>query len=70
MRAYMVMLGAAALVACECEGPPETYKDGNLSGGYIGETYECATYSSYKCEYVLCQEDTACGWHLTNWACW
>ena len=67
---YMLVAATLVFASCECEGPPDVYRQATLDGGYIGETYECATYSNYHCEYVLCQEDTACGWHLTNWACW
>ena len=64
--AIFVML---VLSAC-CDGPPETYKGVEISGTFGSETYECATYYGYNCDYVLCQDYDTCGWDLTTWYCW
>lgn len=62
---------ALILSAC-CEGPPETYKGVSLDSTFGSEDYECAVYSGYSCEYILCQDYANCsmGWELTTWYCW
>jgi hypothetical protein len=63
-----VMLG---LVGCDefgCESAPDSYKGARLVGYSDGEYVQCASYSSDRCSYTLCQSECG-GWEEQSWYC-
>ena len=60
------------LVGCdgfECESAPDSYKGAPLVGYSDGEYVQCASYSSDRCSYTLCQTECG-GWEEQSWYCY